>query len=74
MGWRGDSVLFQRKIKKLLEGNVQTQQVTPKIFSYEQNIHPNVNIRYPTPDEKRQLAKKTGLTLTQVCISCYGES
>ena len=22
--------------------------------------------RYPTPDEKRQLAKKTGLTLTQV--------
>ena len=24
--------------------------------------------RYPTPDEKRQLAKKTGLTLTQVRI------
>jgi homeobox protein SIX4 len=23
--------------------------------------------RYPTPDEKRNLAKKTGLTLTQVC-------
>jgi hypothetical protein len=22
--------------------------------------------RYPTPDEKRQLAKRTGLTLTQV--------
>ena len=26
----------------------------------------NYNPRYPTPDEKRQLAKKTGLTLTQV--------
>ena len=26
--------------------------------------------RYPTPDEKRQLAKKTGLTLTQVGKDC----
>ena len=27
--------------------------------------------RYPTPDEKRTLAKKTGLTLTQVLYSYY---
>ena len=26
----------------------------------------NPMYRYPTPDEKRQLSKKTGLTLTQV--------
>lgn len=38
--------------------------------------------RYPTPDEKRQLAKKTGLTLTQVgtrqdrvfCLNRYNNS
>ena len=41
-----------------------------KIFNFQQ-IFIFIYLRYPTPDEKRQLAKKTGLTLTQVLIYIY---
>ena len=67
--WDGEETVycFKEKSRNSLKEMYKHNRYL-KLCDSEQNIHFNIILRYPTPDEKRQLAKKTGLTLTQVHI------
>ena len=72
--WDGEETVycFKEKSRNLLKETYKVRRWFPIYFLYScilicvLSIHPPQVNRYPTPDEKRTLAKKSGLTMTQV--------